>query len=158
MESVYEALKQQRAQNNATTFVGMPVGDLQTARASLAEKTEVTDEETHPPSPSAREGEKQPNAIESNNGDVDLSAHNKDVQSTTESTPNPNTKSVMFEHLKAQEQQQEQQEQNQQTQKQDKQQEQEQLKLIRGIGNQQHWDKRDKHIANEYAKMRENTH
>ncbi|MDE7317910.1 MAG: hypothetical protein K2N12_09315, partial [Helicobacter sp.] len=139
MESVYEALKQQRAQNNATTFAGMPVGDLQTARASLAEKTDEA-------------LDKQDNGIESNIGGADLSAHNNDTQSATEiAPPNPNTKSVMFEHLKAQEQQQEQQEQNQQTQ------EQEQLKLIRGIGNQQHWDKRDKDIANEYAKMRENT-
>lgn len=137
MESVYEALKQHRAQNNATNFAGMPVGGLQTARASLAE----TGEEDF--------GEKT-NETEMNIHVADLPAHNQNAQESAQTNASPNTKSVMFAHLK----QQEQQEQEQQEQEQQKQQE--KLNLIRGIGDQQHGDKRDKDIINEYAKMREN--
>ncbi|MDE7317472.1 MAG: hypothetical protein K2N12_07085, partial [Helicobacter sp.] len=144
MDSIYEAVKNDRAKNSASDFSGIRPSILQAARASLAQKTEAIDEEL---------GETQQlNVIESNNGGADLSAHNNDTQSATKvAPPNPNTKSVMFAHI----QQQEQQEQNQQTQEQDKQQD-EQLTLVRGLGHYQHGEKRERDISNEHRKMREN--
>lgn len=93
MNDVYNELKKQRQANSATRFAGLYPSALQAARASLTQPKDDDDE--------ANKQQEIPNQAETA---TPPNAHNETQSNAAAANPtdetSPNTKSVMFEHLK----------------------------------------------------------